>query len=253
MKNIDIIVGFELEINKLDDIDKPVTDDSLYWLNQAIYKFVKTRFNRDFVHYTGYEQTAKRTEDLINLYSIYDTFVKKPQIELLNSNNTKSINKPGESQIVQPSIEQEQYDTKYITYPDDFMYPLSETVIITNNNGKNPYSTSVFECTNDSFSYRITNSLSDFNYKHKKARPLRVRTKDGCVLYTDKNYIVDSYRLTYIRKPKKLTLDNPNDSYDEFQDSVLHEIIKIAAQMYVENKKDIERYKTILNEVQLQE
>lgn len=252
MKNIDIIVGFELEINKIDDIDKPVTDDSLYWLNQAIHKFVKLRFNRDFVHRTSYEQTAKRTEDLINLYSVYDTFVKKPEIELLNLNGNIA-EKPGQSQITEPSVEQEQYDTKDIKYPDDFMYPLSETVIITNKDGSNPYSTSVFECTNDSFSYRITNSLTDFHYKHKKARPLRVRTKEGCILYTDKNYKVDSYRLTYIRKPKKLTLNNPNDSYDEFQDSILHEIIKMAALMYVENKKDTERYKLLINEVQTQE
>jgi len=34
MRGIDIIGGFELEINKLDDsLQKPSTDDSLYWVN----------------------------------------------------------------------------------------------------------------------------------------------------------------------------------------------------------------------------
>jgi len=34
MRCIDLIASFELEINKLDDItDKPMTDDSLYWIN----------------------------------------------------------------------------------------------------------------------------------------------------------------------------------------------------------------------------
>ena len=44
MRNIDILIGFEREINKLNNsLDKPTTDDSLYWLNQAVSKFVKTR------------------------------------------------------------------------------------------------------------------------------------------------------------------------------------------------------------------
>jgi hypothetical protein len=34
MKGVDILASFELEINKLDDaLQKPVTDDSLYWIN----------------------------------------------------------------------------------------------------------------------------------------------------------------------------------------------------------------------------
>jgi hypothetical protein len=34
MKGVDILAAFELEINKIDDaLNKPATDDSLYWLN----------------------------------------------------------------------------------------------------------------------------------------------------------------------------------------------------------------------------
>jgi hypothetical protein len=34
MTNIEIVANFEREINKLDDtVNKPATDDSLYWLN----------------------------------------------------------------------------------------------------------------------------------------------------------------------------------------------------------------------------
>jgi len=69
MKYIEILESFEREINKLDNnIEKPATDDSLYWLNQAVAKFVKLRFNGDFVHDTSYEQTEKRRNDLINLF-----------------------------------------------------------------------------------------------------------------------------------------------------------------------------------------
>ena len=34
MRNIDILVGLEREINKFDrQLDKPSTDESLFWLN----------------------------------------------------------------------------------------------------------------------------------------------------------------------------------------------------------------------------
>lgn len=112
--------------------------------------------------------------------------------------------------------------------------------------------TCMFECTSDSFMYRVNNSLTDFHYRFHRARPLRVRLKDGCLLLTDKQYDVDTYVLGYLRKPKEITLDNPFDEYDDFQDIIIPEIIKIAAQMYLENKKD-ERYKTITQEVVTQE
>ena len=100
--------------------------------------------------------------------------------------------------------------------------------------------------------YRITNSLTDFHYRYNRARPLRIRRSDGCELLTDKNYRIDEYTLGYLRKPKEITLENPFDEYTDFEDIIMPEIIKMAAQMYLENKRD-ERYKTITAEVSTQE
>jgi len=56
MKGVDILASFELEIAKINDIlQKPLTDDSLYWINQAIMKFVKDRFNGNAPKRTSYE------------------------------------------------------------------------------------------------------------------------------------------------------------------------------------------------------
>lgn len=231
MKYIDILANFEREIGLLDNsVDKPSTDDSLFWLNQAVAKFCKQRFNGDFVHDTSYEQTEKRREDLINLY--------------------KSIQYSKDDMIIDQS--QPSYDSFKVIYPKDFQFALNEDVIISDKNGEHKMNTCMFECTSDSFMYRVNNSLTDFHYRFHRARPLRVRLKDGCLLLTDKQYDVDTYVLGYLRKPKEITLDNPFDEYDDFQDIIIPEIIKIAAQMYLENKKD-ERYKTITQEVVTQE
>lgn len=229
MKYIDILEAFETEIGVVNQVEKPLTSDSLFWLNQAVDKFVKLRFNTDQVHRTSYEQNEKRRNDLINLYKTtkYTQFI-------IDDNNPK-------------------YD-KYIVenYPDDFLFSLNEDAIITNNKGENPYSTSIFECTSDSFMYRVTNSLTDFHYKYGEARPLRVCTDKGCYLLTDKNYKIKEYVLGYLRTPNKITLSTPFEEYTDFDNITIPEIIKIAAQMYLENTGN-PRYKSITQEVMTQE
>lgn len=112
--------------------------------------------------------------------------------------------------------------------------------------------TFVFECTRDSFMSRVNNSLTDFHYRFHRARPIRIRFSNGCDLLTDKNYKIAKYTLGYLRTPNEITLDNPFAEYTDFEDIVMPEIIKIAAQMYIENKAD-QRYQTITNEVNTQE
>lgn len=229
LTNLDILANFEREINKIDNtFEKPATEDSLYWLNQATAKFTKLRYNGDFVHKTSYEQNDKRRMDLMNLF-------KEVVLESIGSD------------------EQESYDSLEYTYPKDFMYALNEDVVISDNSGNNKKNVSVFECTADSFMYRIMNSLTDFHYKNHYARPIRVRTIDGCKLLTDKKYKIESYTLGYLRYPNKIALgDQANVKYTDFPEHIMYEIIKIAAQMYIENKEE-QRYRTLTNEVLTQE
>ena len=190
MRCIDIIASFELEINKLDDaLGKPVTDDSLYWINQAVMKFVKDRFNGNAPKRTSYEQNEKRTRDLIKLL----------REDTLNcdSENTDHPN----------------YDYYEYSYPKDMLYVLNEDVIICDLNEDNKTDVSVFECTADNFMYRIMNSLTDFHYRYHRARPLRVRTKDGFKLLTDKNYKIYQYTIGYLKVPDEIKNTNPDEDY----------------------------------------
>lgn len=229
MRCIDIIAAFELEIDKLDEaLSKPVTDDSLYWINQAIVKFVKDRFNGNAPKRTSYEQNEKRTRDLIKLFKEYE---------------------PSDSWSEDAHAS---YDSYEYHYPADMMFVLNEDVTISDKSGQHVMDTCVFECTADNFMYRINNSLTDFHYRHHRARPLRVRTKDGFRLLTDKNYRINSYTLGYLKVPTEITNEDPDTDYTDFENYTWYEIVKIAAQMYLENQSD-ERYKTITNEVLTQE
>lgn len=239
MKYIDILKAFEMEINKIDDtLNKPLVSDSLYWLNQAVLKFCKIRFSGSEPSVISYEQTEKRTVDLLNLYT---TWVYEYPNDIIMSN-------------INPD-----YDAFYIDYykkpsVPKVMFTLNEDVIITDNEGNNKKNTSVFECTSDNFMYRVNNCLTDFHYRHHKARPLRIKIPDGCILLTDKKYKISEYTIGYLRYPKKITMEEPSDEYDDFPDVIMPEIIKIAAQMYIENKiPEQQRYQTIVNEVNTQE
>ena len=205
MRAVDLIASFELEINKLNDaINKPLTDDSLYWINQAVVKFVKDRFNGNAPKRTSYEQNEKRTRDLINL---------------LREDKTKEF-------TVSSHVNYDQYEYHY---PSDMMFVLNEDVVIDSINGGYEMDTCVFECTADSFMYRINNKLTDFHYRFHRARPLRIRTKDGFRLLTDKNYKIQSYTLGYLKVPTEITNEDPFKDYEDFEDYTWLEITKIAA------------------------
>lgn len=231
MTNIQILAAFEREINQIDDtLNKPATDDSLYWLNQAVYKFCKTRFNGNAPHFTSYEQNEKRTKDLINLFVSSD-------LDLSSVDESRAM-----------------YNKYTVAYPKNMMFVLNEDVVIDSIDGGHKLDTSVFECTADSFMYRVNNTLTDFHYRHYKARPLRVKTQTGCDLLTDKKYKITKYTLGYLRNPNKISLENPKAEYSDFPDIIISEIIKMAAQMYIESQIPMQqRYQTISNEVNTQE
>ena len=206
MKQVEILANFEREINKLDDvISKPSTDDSLYWINQAIVKFVKERFNGNAPKRTSYEQNEKRTRDLINLLK------EQKEFDVIYNNEHPS------------------YDEYEYSYPKDMMFTLNEDVIISDLDGGHEMDTCVFECTADSFMYRVNNKLTDFHYRLHRARPLRIRTSSGFRLLTDKKYKIKNYTLGYIKIPEEITNDDPFKEYKDFEEYIWVEIIKIAA------------------------
>lgn len=300
MKGIDILTAFELEINKLNDtLQKPLTDDSLYWINQGVVKFTKDRFNGNAPKRTSYEQNEKRTRDLIGLLKEmkindfeHDVLEKDIRVEKDSSvvvegtvssiqQNTSTQTTTGTTlnhSIVTGSISYEtidkdlqteinnrpladkkfeviqhpSYDEYDCKYPEDLMFVLNEDVVISDLKGEHMMDTCVFECTADSFMYRINNKLTDFHYRFHRARPLRIRTKDGFKLLTDKKYQIKKYTLGYLKTPEEITSEDPYKEYTDFADNTWLEIIKIAAQMYIENQSD-PRYKTITNEVLTQE
>lgn len=292
MRCVDILASFELEINKIDaTIEKPLTDDSLYWINQAVVKFVKDRFNGNAPKRTSYEQNEKRTRDLVHLWRQCTLHINKdlleegeiyspsdPEFYAQDGDTFTSWNETYEGEIEDEELirkyqvwrrsnvdpvdnrvlfigfnsNQPLYDEYECLYPKNMMFALNEDAVISDLNGDNATDTSIFECTADSFMYRVRNKLTDFHYRFHTARPLRIRTSHGFKLLTDKKYKINSYTLGFLKTPDELKSEDPYKNYEDFEDHIWLEIIKIAAQMYIENQSD-PRYRTLTNEVLTQE
>lgn len=227
MTHLELQYAFEIEANNIDQYltTKLNSTDILHWLNCAIDKFVKTRFDGNNATKKSFEQNEKRARDLIYLTS------KKEYSNL------------------QKSYSKKDFDVYNIVYPSDFMFALDEAVdLYSDSDGSiHQWPAEIFECTLDNYMYRITNKLTDFHLRNNYARPLRVRTNDGCNLFTDGNYGIQNYNITYIRAPEKVSTDDPFKEYTDLPEFALREVIKIAVQMYIASLND-PRYNVITEE-----
>ena len=134
------------------------------------------------------------------------------------------------------------YNNRFITtYPDDCMFVLGEQVRIQIKNNKCinriVKNQDVIEATIETVDKILSNSLSEHHLHHGQAKPVRLYTDGKIVLYTDGNYQVRIYNMTYLRKPKYIDIHKkPFDEYTDMPEHTHSEIVKLAAQMYIENQ-----------------
>ena len=233
MKYIDLQTSFELEVDKLDsNLDKPLTSDTEYWLMAGLDKFIKTRYSGINFKRKGFEQDQKRADDLRTLVT------------------TKNYNF---------TVYPEEYS---VELPEDYMLTLGETAVIFSNTTCWPVgpsgmprtkNTDVLEATIENIDRQRQNTLSEYRLHGTSARPLRLIKGNNVYLYTDGNYSIKNYVLTYLRTPKRISLTL--DPFAEYTDMPAHthlEIVKLAAELYLENKAN-PRYQSYINEVSTME
>lgn len=238
MKYIELQEAFEIEINKLDDgLTKPKSTDTEWWLNRGLEKFYKTRYSGLNSKQKGFEQNQKRIDDL-------RTLVKVEKFTEINtmSNSEYSVNIPedylillGDRVGIQPldGITMDCWNK----IDGNYIIKYGDTI----------------EATIENIDRQIANSLSEHHLKHAYARPLKLIQNNKILLITDGKYKISEYIMTYLRKPIKIDLHkDPTAQYTDMPEHTHSEIVKLAAQMYLENQKD-ERYTSFSNEVNTME
>lgn len=227
-------------------VEKPQSREIEMWLNDGLETYFKTRYSGINFKGLSYEQDQKRTEDLRNLK------VKIHSMPIQRADNIDSeafiFGKPdnyfittGESVTILPLTDEAKKCWRNYTTDED------------GNKIYLPYRAQVTECNDDNIDSKLSNKLSDYRFQGSFTKPLRVFHKDSVVIYSDKNYEVQTYTLTYLKTPKKIDIHtNPSEVYTDFPKHALEEIVKLAVQLFLENKEK-QRFNTFSHVVNTME
>lgn len=234
MKNIELLESFELELNRLDDnFTKPTTNTTEYFLNAGLDKFWKTRYSQNNPKVKGFEQIQKRIDDLRTLVA---------EVTLVPDTTSK--------------------DLYTVTIPEDYVILLGDTAGISPADGYTDpcweldsdgnyviHYSDVLEGSIETIDRIKENSLSEYHLRYTKAKPIRLLSGNEIKLYTDGKYKVSKYILHYLRKPHYIDIHTePFKEYTDMPEHTHLEIVKLAAQLYIENQAN-PRYNSYTQEV----
>lgn len=241
MKFIQLQEAFEIEIKKLDDnLTKPTSNITEYFLNAGLDKYWKSRYSDNNFKREAFEQTQKRIDDLRTLiqeHTYSSTDITKQSIYLYT-----------------------------VTLPEDYVILLGDTAgILPADNQLNPcwdtdetgeyilHNSDTIEGQIETIDRIKENSLSEYHLRYTKAKPIKLIENNTIKLFTDGKYKIGEYTIVYLRKPSKIDIHlNPFNQYTDMPEHTQLEIVKIAAQLYLENQSN-PRYQTYMNEVNTME
>lgn len=231
-------IEFERRLQLMDPnlvIKEKLTSDTIIsFINEAIDKFYKTRYSGVNFKAQGFEQTQKRIDDL-------RTLIKNKKY------TANSINKGDRNSY---SVE----------LPEDYVLLLGDTAGIqpsnlnecweTNERGEYIIKyTDTLESTIETLDRQLGNSLSEHKLKYCQARPLKLIQDNNVILYTDGNYKISEYQITYLAKPSKIDSSNiTNLEYTDLPEHTHIEIVKMAIQIYLATKP-MQHYNAYSNEI----
>lgn len=231
-------IEFERRLQLMDPnlvIKEKLTSDTIIsFINEAIDKFYKTRYSGINFKAQGFEQTQKRIDDL-------RTLIKN------NKYTEGSINKSDRNSY---SVE----------LPEDYVLLLGDTAGIqpsnlnecweTNERGEYIIKyTDTLESTIETLDRQLGNSLSEHKLKYCQARPLKLIQDNNVILYTDGNYKISEYQITYLAKPSEINSSNiTNTEYTDLPEHTHMEIVKMAIQIYLATKP-MQHYNAYSNEI----
>lgn len=235
LSNLHTYIKLEIDKSNISGYPSFLPEEIDYFINTSITRFYKRKYSGISAIGGSFQQNQLRGDDFRNI-------VKTEKI--LANDMTVSGN-------------------EYIAeYPSDYWIGVGESVYIysmlsnwpkDNTNTPIKKRVDVLEKTIENLDSSLNNSLSEHILNREYARPIRVYMNNKIYLYTDTNYNIDSYSISYISKPEIVdwysTLHD-KDTYEltNVPDHAWDEIIAMSAKMAIENISDY-RYQTYSAEI----
>lgn len=228
-------IEFERRLQLMDPelvrTNKLNSDTIFSFINEAIDKFYKTRYQQ-------FEQFQKRIDDLRTLVR-----TKTYTSDMTYQNNEYSVILPedyviflGDKVGISP-LPGETNDCWEVDEYDQYVVKYGDTI----------------EASVETLDRQLNNSLSEHLLKYCTARPLRITQGNEIHLYTDGNYHINEYTVTYLSKPKYFdSKEIKNEPYTSLPEHTHMEIVKMAVQLYLATKP-MQHYSVYSAEVQTME
>lgn len=219
-------IAVKLELDKSSALELPAfePEEIDFWLNNAIRKFVKTRYSGMNVKGTSFEQTQKRTDDLRTLL-VVDT------ISSISSSQASRFENGSKWDL-----------------PVDYWFSIRETISVWMTTPAEIFHWGVIESTWDEIDARLLDPYSEHILHYNVAKPIRLFNGETIEIITDGNYNIGAIVMTYIKAPVTVDLSGTTDC--DLPEHTHDEIVKLAVSMMLENIEQ-PRYQTYQNEVNI--
>ena len=184
-----------------------------YFINEAYYRIVKTRYNKNNIYKASFEEIQKRTEDLKNL-------VVTEEI------NTIAV--PYEANETRyPAV---QADLPSLNIP--YWFYLRSRCLVSKENCPDTWEWPKLVQQDD-----LEKVLDDPFNNPSKSNPVIYFENGNILVRTDNTYTVPAMKLTYIKQPTKVNIGTYGQPVQEFEISehIHNEIVQLAADIIIEN------------------
>lgn len=217
----------KLELDKTSSLELPAfePEEIDYWLNEAIRKFIESRYSGDNIKNKSFEESQKRIDDLRSL------------VEISSPTVTAST---------------EYTNGWQADLPVDYLHAIAHEVTIAYPPvaQTNTVNFPVKQISHDELYKYLQNPFGSHVFHLNRAEPLlfyKSTSTDGdIVIITDGNYDITALNLNYLRTPATVDLGTTTDC--DLPDHTHGEIVKLTANMMLENIES-QRYQTHSREI----
>lgn len=216
-------IAFKLGLDKTESLQYPsfLPEEIDFWLNQAIRRFVKTRYSGLNVKHEGFEQSQKRIDDLRTLVR-----------EVTVSCTTSGAIKPN-GYVLTDGFSNSVFDAV------PYWLSLGEEVKIHYYLTTVPYGPTgdkrvgVVDVTSDNYRSKIDDPLSDHILHYDEAKPLRLFYDDTIEFISDGTYTILEAYIRFVKQPVTVVIGNNTDC--DLAEHTHEEIVGMAVQLALEN------------------
>jgi hypothetical protein len=224
-------IAFKLGLDKTESLQYPsfLPEEIDFWLNQAIRKFVKTRYSGVNSKREGFEQSQKRIDDLRSLVR---------ELTIPCSVGTTGVNKPN-SYVLTNGFS----NAVFLVEPALYWLSLGEEVKIsyTSTNARPGVPATIKRVgvtgiTANDYRWKIDDPLAPHVLHYDEAKPLRLFYNNTIEFITDGNYSITEAYLRFIKQPKEVDVTATVGTADcDLAEHTHDEVVSLAIQLALEN------------------